>query len=165
MPSQLVSFDIHYSNSTRPLVQMSTRNIRGVKKAGAWGWQPHQLHVPNVMKSGNLKLLEPSGPHRACYGNPLVKVKQSRNRPGVAQRVPVGLGSQISWHSAREGGEFVSPTHRPPLPPSMFLVLIFTRSSVDSRAMVPSEGNMSLKKSSDTTGNGSRDRPTSSAAP
>jgi hypothetical protein len=27
--------------------------------------------------------------------------KSSRNRPGVAQRVPGGLGSQTSWHSAR----------------------------------------------------------------
>jgi hypothetical protein len=27
--------------------------------------------VPNVMKSGSLNLLEPSGPHRACYGTPL----------------------------------------------------------------------------------------------
>jgi hypothetical protein len=55
-----------------------------------------------------------------------VKVKDSRNRPGVAQRVPGGLGSQISRHSAREGGE-VSLTHWPSLPPGMFLVLIFTR--------------------------------------
>jgi len=45
----------------------------------------------------------------------------------VAQRVPGGLGSQISCHSACEGGEVVSLTHRPPLPPGMFLVLIFTR--------------------------------------
>jgi hypothetical protein len=68
-----------------------------------------------------------------------------RNRAGVAQRVPGGLGSQISWHSACEGGEVVSLTHRPPLPPGMLLVLIFTRGWVDPRAMVRSEGNMSLK--------------------
>ena len=35
--------------------------------------------------------------------------------------------------------------HRPPLPPGMFLVHIFTRGWVDPRAMVQSEGNMSLK--------------------
>jgi hypothetical protein len=35
-----------------------------------------------------------------------VQVKESRNRPGVAQSVPGGLGSQISLHSAREGGEW-----------------------------------------------------------
>jgi hypothetical protein len=62
----------------------------------------------------------------------------------VAQRVPGDLGSLISWHSAREGGE-VSLTHRPPLSPGMFLVLIFTRGWVDPRAMVRSERNMSLK--------------------
>ena len=37
--------------------------------------------------------------------------------PGVAQRIPGGLGSQISRHSAYDGGEVVSLTHRPPLPP------------------------------------------------
>jgi hypothetical protein len=73
------------------------------------------------------------------------KVKKFLNRPGVAQRVPGGLGSQISWHSAREGGEVVSLTYRPPLPPGMFLALIFTRGWVNPRAMVRSEGNMPLK--------------------
>jgi hypothetical protein len=64
---------------------------------------------------------------------------------GVAQRVPGGLGSQISWHSPRDGVEVVSLTHRPPLPPGMYLVLIFTRGWVDPSAMVRSEGSMSLK--------------------
>ena len=75
------------------------------------------------------------------------EVKESRNRPDVAQRVPGALGSQISWHSAREGGEVFRLTHQPPLPPGMFLVLIFTRGWVDPRAMVRSEGDMSLKNS------------------
>jgi len=43
----------------------------GVKAAVAWGWQPHHLHVPNVMKSGSLNLLEPSEPLQACYGTAL----------------------------------------------------------------------------------------------
>ena len=74
----------------------------------------------------------------------VVKVKEFRNRPGAVQRVPGGLGSRISWHLAREGGE-VSLTHWPPLPPGIFLVLIFARSWVNPRAMVRLEGNMSLK--------------------
>jgi hypothetical protein len=72
------------------------------------------------------------------------KVNQSRNRPGVAQRAPGGLSSQIPWHSARKGGE-VSLMHGPPLPPGMFLVLVFTRGWVNPRAMVRSEGKMLLK--------------------
>ena len=81
-----------------------------------------------------------------CSINTIVKkVKESRNKPSVAQRVPGGLGSQISWHSAHEGGEVLSLTHWPPLPPGMFLVLIFTRGWVDPRAKVRSEGSMSLK--------------------
>jgi hypothetical protein len=39
-----------------------------VKAGGAWGWRPLHLHVPNVMNSGSLNLLEPSGAHQACYG-------------------------------------------------------------------------------------------------
>jgi len=34
----------------------------GVQAAGAKGWQPYHFHVPIVLKSGGLNLLEPSGP-------------------------------------------------------------------------------------------------------
>jgi hypothetical protein len=47
--------------STQPLTEMSTRNI-------SWGWQPGHLHVPTVLKSGSLNLLELSGPVKACNG-------------------------------------------------------------------------------------------------
>jgi len=54
---------------TQPLTEMSTRNISwGVKAAGAKGWQPYHLHVPIILKSGSLNLLEPSGPVQACHG-------------------------------------------------------------------------------------------------
>jgi hypothetical protein len=36
-----------------------------VKAAGAWGLQPHHLHVPNVMKSGSLNSWNPLG---TCTG-------------------------------------------------------------------------------------------------
>jgi hypothetical protein len=55
--------------STQPLTKMSNGYIsRGVKAAGAYGWQPYHLHVPIVLKSGSLNLLEPPGPLQACDG-------------------------------------------------------------------------------------------------
>jgi hypothetical protein len=53
--------------SIQSLTEMSTKGISwGVKAAVAWGWQPYHLHVPIVLKSGSLILLEPSGPVQAC---------------------------------------------------------------------------------------------------
>ena len=69
-----------------------------------------------------------------------IKVKQSHYRPGLAQRVSGGWDSQISRQSAHEGGKVVSPTHRPPLPQKIFLVLISVRGLIDPRAIVLSEG-------------------------
>ena len=40
----------------------------GVKVAGAQDWVRYHLHVPIVLKSGSLTLLEPSGPVQACNG-------------------------------------------------------------------------------------------------
>jgi len=54
---------------TQPLTEMSIRNI-------SWGqkWPVRRadklttFHVPIVLKSGSLNLLEPSGPVQACNG-------------------------------------------------------------------------------------------------
>jgi hypothetical protein len=58
---------------------------------------------------------------RITFSNKIkVKVKQSRYRPGQAQRVPGGRDSQISRQSAHVGGKVVSHTYRPPLPPRKY---------------------------------------------
>ena len=49
-------------------------------------------------------------------------------------------GSQISRQSTHEGGKVVNPTHWPPLPQEIFLVLISVRDWVDPRAIVWPEG-------------------------
>jgi len=61
--------DLMAMGATQPPTEMSTRNISwGVKAAGAYGWQPYHLQVSIVLKSGNLNLLEHSGPVQACNG-------------------------------------------------------------------------------------------------
>ena len=54
---------------TQPLTEMSTRGIIwGLKAFGACGWQSCHLHVPIVLQSESLNLLESSGPFQVCAG-------------------------------------------------------------------------------------------------
>ena len=54
---------------TQPLIEMRTKRISwGVKAAGEYGWQTCHLHVPIVLKSGILNLLEVSEPVEDCTG-------------------------------------------------------------------------------------------------
>jgi hypothetical protein len=92
------------------------------------------------------------------------KVKQSHYRPWQALRVPGGWGSNILRQPAHEAGTVVSPMHRPPVPQEIFLVLISVRGWVDPRAIVRLQG-LSIKKSSDTVENQTRDLPVCSAVP
>jgi len=40
----------------------------GVKAVGPKGWETYHIHVPSVLKSGSLKLLETSWPVQAWNG-------------------------------------------------------------------------------------------------
>jgi len=95
----------------------------------------------------------------------MVKVKQSHYRPGQPLRVPGGWGSQISRQSAHGFGKVVSPTHRPPLPQEIFLVLISVREWVNLQGHSAVGRIMWMKISNDTIGNRTRDLPTCSAVP
>jgi hypothetical protein len=53
--------------------------------------------------------------------------------------LPLGWGSHISRHSAHEVGK-VNLTQRPPLPQEIFLVHIYVKGWVYSRAIVRPEG-------------------------
>ena len=71
----------------------------------------------------------------------MYKVKQSRNRPGVAQRIPGGLGSQISNDIRHMKVVRSSVSHTGHLySQEIFLILISVRSWVDPRDIVRPEG-------------------------
>ena len=83
----------------------------------------------------------------------------------MAQKVPESLGSQISLHSTHEGGEVVSLTHRPPLPAGNVRGTHFLLGAESTPGPWYGRREYATEKSSETTGNRSRDRPTCKAAP
>jgi hypothetical protein len=93
------------------------------------------------------------------------KVKESRNRPGVPQRVPGGSGSQISmtFGTWRWGG--CHPHAPAALTPRKCSWYSFSLGAESTPGPWYCRKEYVTEKSSDTTGNRSQDRPTSSAAP
>jgi len=117
-PDGVIGFFFHWHPSghtmtlglIQPLTEMCTKNISWrVKAAGAYGWQIYHLHVPIVLKSGNLNLLEPSGPVQACNGIALpLQHKQIRIStimyfiPNCLLHVSAWLPLSVSWHHYTE---------------------------------------------------------------
>jgi hypothetical protein len=81
-----------------------------------------------------------------------IRPKPSRYRPGVAQWVPGSQGSQISWQRHRMVVRLSDLRTSRIYPQEIFLVLISVRSWVDPRAIVRSEGFMSMKNSRTPSG-------------
>jgi len=95
-----------------------------------------------------------------CYCTVTVKGKTI---PLQALRGSAGWGFQISWQLAHEGGKVVSPMHQPPLPPGNIAGTHFCWRLSQPQGHSAAGRIMSLKNSSNTIGNQTRNLPVCSA--
>ena len=79
--------------------------------------------------------------------------KRSHYRPGQAFGLLGFWGSQISRHSAHDGGKVVSPVHQLPLPPRKYSWSSFLLEAESTQGCSPTRRIMSMKNSNDTIGN------------
>jgi hypothetical protein len=113
------------STTLRPLY---LRQRPGVLRTGGWvgfgaGLDDKVNLPPAWLKPRNVQPVASPLPTALSYHPSLsytllnIKVKLSRYRSGHALGVPGGWGSRTARQSANESDKFVSPRHRPSLPP------------------------------------------------
>ena len=142
--------------------KVSRRHIKGWSNPAGWtmrvGWTMHNdTDISGVCGGPGRWQHEVS----ACRW----EKKQSLDKPGQAQRVPGRWGSQISRQSAHEGGQVVSPTHRPPLPPGNIPGTHFCWRMSQPQGHSAAGRVMSMKNYSDNIGNRTSDFTACSAVP
>jgi hypothetical protein len=128
---------------------------------------PDKLHVP-VMRRNAIALRSRALELRHIYISYIyifIRVKQSHYKPGQALRFPGGWDFKILRQSAHEYCKVVSLTHRPPLLPGNIPGTHFYKRLSWPQGHSTAGSFMSLKNSSDTIGNRTRDLPVCRAVP
>ena len=110
--SLIQSFRPHYGPGVD---SASNRNeyqeyFLGVKAGGAYGWQTYHFHVPIVLKSGSVNLLEPSGPVQACNGIAL-PLHEDRHTFAITSRSVLLRMRNVSDKSCTENQIYITFFH------------------------------------------------------